>query len=299
MRTAFIGLVMLTATAVAQNQPSQFPAGLVDPILTGRVTVKHDLSMPAKDNGKLVELAVQEGDLVEADGYLGKIDDNEAKMAYMVAEAQLKSAVENAGRGSQIQLDYAVKAAEVAKVDFQRISQAFEKRAVTAMDYERARLEWQRAEAQIAVRELEQTLAEFEVSAKEAERDAAEAALARRTLKAPFAGRIVTRLRREGEWVQAGEPILRLMNFETMVVSGLVDATIYRRQDVAGRPVTVHIEMVRGEPVVLTGKITYVSDIADSQNNEFEVKAEVTNQRIGDHWLLPHATTVDMTIHVN
>jgi HlyD family secretion protein len=297
MRTLLIATLLLTAAATAQEQ-TQFPAALVDPVLECTVHVKKEIQLPARDNGALIELVVEEGDVVEAGALLGRIDDTEAVMAHLVAQAQLESAVENAGRGSKIQLEYAQTAADVARVTYQRVLEVYNKGAVTDTEKEQSRLEWERAKAQIKVRELENTLAEFEVQAKDAELDASVTALARRQLTAPFAGVVAERYRREGEWVQAGEPILRLMNFETMVVSGYVNSRTYSRQNVDGKPVTVEFELAGGERFELPGQITYVSPVTDSLNTRIAVKAEVANQRVGRHWLLADGETVKMTIHV-
>jgi multidrug efflux pump subunit AcrA (membrane-fusion protein) len=286
---------------VAQQRSSQPGPTVLDPVLqNATVKVKRELMLPSKDNGALVELAVEKGQTVEEGAILGQIDNTEAVMTETVATAQLQTAEENAGRGSEIQLDYANKAQAVAEHIYLTKRQAWQNRqAVTEMEVKEAELEFQRAEAQTLVRHLEQKLATFEVTAKAAELAAAKEGVARRRLTAPFAGYIEDCYRRKGEWVQAGEPILRLMDFETMIVSGQVDSREYSRRDIDKRPVTVVVELPRGQREELQGVITVVSPITDSINDEFTVEAEVANKKVGNHWLLTHGSRVTMTIHVN
>ena len=301
MRIALIAILMLSAAAVAQDRATQFPATLVNPVIdNASVRVTRELMLPGQDNGALVDLVVEKGDFVQANATLGHIDNTEAVMTLAVAQAQLLTAQENAGEGSKIQLDYANKAAAVAQHKYVTNRQARDNAgAVTDMAVKESELEYQRAVAQIKVRVLEDKLAQFEVTAKEAEVKAAETALERRHLKAPFSGIVEDVYRRQGEWVQAGEPILRLMDFETMTVSGSVPGSLYSRQDIDGRPVTVHVALPRGEQVELTGTITVVSPISDGFSNDFTVEAEVPNRKIGNHWVLAHGAKVSMTIHAN
>jgi multidrug efflux pump subunit AcrA (membrane-fusion protein) len=300
MRTAIVILLLLSTVAIGQEAPTRYPATVVDPVLEKcTVKVKEELFLPAKDAGHLVNLGVELGDIVKQNDILAQIDDSEAVAAQKVAEAQWHVAELNAGEGSKIQIEFAQDAANLAENEYRKLQQVARERAVTEWDLERAKLEWVKSQAQVKVRVLEKSLAEHEITAKGAELEAANKAVERRQLKAPFDGIVVERFRRQGEWVQAGEPILRLMNFQTMVVSGKVSSDLYRRQDVAGKQVTVEVQLARGERLEFPGKITYVSPITDSLNQEFAVEAEVANQVAGNHWLLPHGETVRMTIHVN
>lgn len=301
MRIALITILMLSTAAVAQDRSTQFPATLVDPVIeTASVKVERELMLPGQDSGALVELVVKKGDFVEQNATLGHIDNTEAVMTLAVAQSQLRTAEKNAGEGSKIQLEYAEKAAAVAHHKFVTNRQAHEKRgAVTDMAVRESELEYERAVAQIDVRKLEEELASIEVAAKQAEVEAAQQALDRRHLRAPFAGIVEDVYRNEGEWVQAGEPILRLMDFETMTVSGSVSGRLYSRQDIDGRPVTVLVEQPGNQRVELKGTIAVVSRISDGFSNVFTVEAHVPNRKIGNHWVLADGAKVTMTIHVN
>jgi RND family efflux transporter MFP subunit len=300
MRTVFISLLSLVTAASGQESSTQFPATLPDPVLERcAVIVKQEIQLPAKDSGALVELSVKLGDVVKQGDLLGRLDDNEAKASLAVAKAEWETANENVGRGSDIQITYALEAAKLAEVEYRKLRELQKSKAVSDWDVERGELEWKRADAQVNVRQLEKTLAGFEVGGKSAAFEAAKNALDRRHLTAPFPGIVVNLYRREGEWAQAGDPILHLMNFETMLVSGRVDGSLYRRQELEGRPVTVEIDLARGERAEFQGRITLVSSVVDGQNNMIKVEAEVPNQRVGNQWLLPHAALARMRIHMN
>jgi multidrug efflux pump subunit AcrA (membrane-fusion protein) len=295
-----ISILLLATAAIGQDRPTQFEATQGDPVLEYcTVKAKRELLLPANDNGALVSLDVELGDVVPEGAIIGQIDDNEAKAAVAVAKAELETANENAGRGSEIQIKYAVEAANLADVEYKKLKELQKTKSVSDWDVERGELEWKRAEAQVNVRQLEKVLAGYEVGGKDAAYTAAKNALERRSLTAKFGGIVVEKYRRAGEWVQAGEPVLRLMNFETMVVSGKVDATRFHRHELEKRPVTVEIDLPNNQKAEFQGQITFVNSIVDGQNREISVEAEVENRQVGGHWLLPHAVFARMRIHMN
>ena len=71
----------------------------------------------------------------------------------------------------------------------------------------------------------------------EAELEAAEANLERRRLIAPLDAVVVELTRHEGEWVQAGDPVMRLVRVDLLRVEGFLNAKNYRPSEIQGRPV--------------------------------------------------------------
>ena len=61
-----------------------------DPVVDGLVKVADEIKLPAKEAGRLVQLAVKEGNLVRAGQVIGKIDDSEPVMQKKAAECRLR-----------------------------------------------------------------------------------------------------------------------------------------------------------------------------------------------------------------
>ena len=140
------------------------------------------------------------------------------------------------------------------------------------------------SQQQVAVQRLEQSLKEAE-SAQEIAKlkiqsltkasAIAEARLDRRRLKAPFAGMIVEKLRNTGEWVESGDPVLRVLRLDVLLVEGYVSANLVSPK-LRGHKVTVVCD-VAGTPRKVEGTIVFVSPEIDSVSQQVQVRAEISN----------------------
>ena len=140
------------------------------------------------------------------------------------------------------------------------------------------------SQQQVAVQRLEQSLKEAE-SAQEIAKlkiqsltkaaAIAEARLDRRRLKAPFAGMIVEKLRNTGEWVESGDPVLRVLRLDVLLVEGYVSANLVSPK-LRGHKVTVVCD-VAGTPFMVAGTIVFVSPEIDSVSQQVQVRAEISN----------------------
>ncbi len=140
------------------------------------------------------------------------------------------------------------------------------------------------SQQQVAVQRLEQSLKEAESAQEIAELKIqslkkaaaiAEARLDRRRLKAPFAGMIVEKLRNTGEWVESGDPVLRVLRLDVLLVEGYVSATLVSPK-LRGHKVTVVCD-VAGTPRKVEGTIVFVSPEIDSVSQQVQVRAEISN----------------------
>ena len=143
------------------------------------------------------------------------------------------------------------------------------------------------SQQQVAVQRLEQSLKEAESAEEIAELKIqslkkaaaiADARLERRRLKAPFAGMIVEKLRNTGEWVESGDPVLRVLRLDVLLVEGYVSAPLVSPK-LRGRKVTVVCD-VAGTPRKVEGTIVFVSPEIDSVSQQVQVRAEISNPEL-------------------
>ncbi len=265
-------LPMLATQVAAQGAESKVPV-----IDRCTVVAFRDIEIPAQDAGLLVELDVRRGSrLSEGEGF-GRIDDTEAAAKHLVAQHAAESAKLQAE--SKIPVDYAEKAAKVAEANLAKAKQANERSpgSVPEMEQLQRKLEYDRALAQIDQETLNQQLAGFDAQARTVEAEAAAQAVARRQLVAPFECEVVELQRYANEWVQQGEPIVRIQQFNQMLVQGHVDARKFDRGDIRNRRVTVEYQAA-GKTLEFEGVITYVSSTVDGVTNRFQVEATVQNR---------------------
>ena len=286
-------LVLFAARGDAQ-QPSSQPQ---DPIIDGWVRMADHIKLPAKEPGVLIHLAVKDGSQVRAGQQIGQIDDREIQMqknaAFYAREAAVKRFKDD------VDIRYAEAGAAVAKADYEQLQETnrLAEKAITAVDLRRAKLEWDKMVLAAERARHEQELAKFEAYMKQAELDAAKLAIERRVIIAPFDGVIEELSRRQDEWVNPGDTILRLFRLDTMHVEVAVDQKQYDPHELPGCEVTVEVQLARGRKETVRGRITKVSSIIGG-HGMYNVRAEVANRQEHGSWMLRDGLPATMTIHL-
>jgi multidrug resistance efflux pump len=257
-----------------------------------------EVRIPAQEAGVLIKMPVTEGSLVAKGDLLAVIDDREARAALQIAEYSLQSAQQRAKE--DIEIRYAQAAASVAKVDLEQDQKAnlAQPGAIPDIEIRRKSLDWNRAKLQTEKAKKDQLLAGLESKTKEAERDAAKMALEWRTIVAPFDGEVVATYRHQSEWVNPGDPILKLVRFDQLDVEGFVYASQFDRGELLGKPVVVKVARARGREVTVTGKVVYVEQTVMADGG-YLVRAQVKNEREGETWLIQPGLQAQMTVLIN
>jgi len=136
----------------------------------------------------------------------------------------------------------------------------------------------------------EHAVAKLNVERMQKSVDVATEKLARRQIKSPLSGIVVEKLRHKGEWVEAGEPVLRVIRLDSLLVEGYVDANLVD-QSSRGRQVQVRAKTRQGA-VTVDGRIVFVSPEIDAVNQQVQVRAEIENRKL----LLRPGRPVEMVI---
>ena len=138
---------------------------------------------------------------------------------------------------------------------------------------------------------LEQQIGMLTVEQMRVSTDLARARLDRHRLVSPLKGIVTEKLKNAGEWVEIGEPVLRVMRLDTLYVEGFVAADRIDASD-RGEKVTVTCQ-TRGGSVRVSGRLIFVSPEVDSVQRQVAVRAEVPN----DDRLLRPGQSVEMVVH--
>jgi multidrug efflux pump subunit AcrA (membrane-fusion protein) len=297
-------LLMAAFAQTAADAPAALPGA--DPTFPASVRAKNDIRVPAEAEGLLEKLNVHEGSRVTMDDILALVDARRAQAAVDVAQFGFVAADERAK--DMVEEKYATRAAEVAELDYQQSQQANlagQGNVIARIEIEKKRLDWDRAKLQIEKAQKDRRLARLDADVKNAELEAARVELMRRTIRAKFDGEVQEVLVRESEWVNPGDPILRLVQFDVMWVECYVSADKYDPAELQGRPVTVQVTLARDRKATVAGRIIWVSNMvlespsAGSYGSEFLVRAEVQNRRDGDFWMVRPGMPSLLTIHVS
>jgi RND family efflux transporter MFP subunit len=173
--------------AVAAPVPSGSPAGPTSILdASGYVVARRQATVSAKITGKVVAVAIEEGQRVERDEIIARLDDTNARASVAQAAAQLEQARAN------------LAAAEVAFANaaptFRRQEQQFVRAVISAQSFDTAKASYDAARTSVEVADRTVGVA------------AANLALAKRALddtivRAPFAGVVTVKAAQEGEMV--------------------------------------------------------------------------------------------------
>jgi macrolide-specific efflux system membrane fusion protein len=261
------------------------------------VALIEEAQVPAKEAGVLLDVPVKEGQEVTVGQTLGQIDDRKVLMDARAAQAKLDVAEVTAS--NDVKIRYAIAAAGVAEFTFLKNAEANQKVAgsVPKTEIERLKLEWSRSKLEIEQNEFQRKIDGMDVRVRQAELEVANEEIERRKIKAPIDGVIVELKRHRGEWVQPGDPLLRLLRMDRLRIEGFINANKYSPAEVANHPVTVTVDLAHGRQESFIGKVSFVSPLVEP-GGDFRIYAEVLNRQENDQWLLRPGQNANMTIKI-
>ena len=259
------------------------------------LSMAEEVQIPAQEPGVLKKLPVREGQSVAVGDLLAQIDDEQPRVAAEVAQAKLDVASKQAT--DDINVRYARAAAEVAKSSYDRGVDANRHiaGAVPEMEIQERWLKWREMTLSIEKAQKEMEVAKLQVAVSQAELKAATVAIERRRITAPINGVVVELSRHQSEWVQNGDPVMRLVRVDLLRVEGFVRATEHSELEIRkGQPVQVVVSLPHKQRETFTGEIVYVKPIVEG--GSFLVRAEVQNRQQNGVWVLSPGLSAEMTV---
>lgn len=267
---------LFVPASVADQEGTNAPVR-IDNVL---VTLIEQAEIPARDAGILTELQVSEGDQVKRGQVLGKVDDEDARLAFAKAAAETKIAATTAG--NDVKVRYADKAAKVAAAEYKRAQESIDRveKSVSKTELEKLQLEADRGTLAVEEAAHDLTIAKQNRDLKAAEQAVAQQVVDRRQITSPLDGVVVQLHFRRGEWVKPGDPVLRVVRIDRMRAEAFVPAGL-SVGDWAGRSVRFFPTAGGAEREAYVGKLVFVSPEIDPVNGQIRVWAEIENRNQG------------------
>ena len=298
----------LSGTALPEADSAQGPTHSSTPAGDGPVLrsenclVKtiQNVRVPAGAEGRVTELLVSEGVNVQPGDILAKVDDTQAQLTLKLREAEEREAEINAL--NDVNFRDAKNSEKSATAEAEAYKELRREGAVPYWEMEKKILEADRATLRIELAQLQQDIAKVQYVAKRSERQLAEHELTRRSVVAPFAGYVETRISQLGEWVQAGTPILQLVQLDKLRVEGDIDALSYAGQIGKGTPAKVLIYTrsqrsadAESTAIALDAKVGFLGSEIDL-NHRCRIWVEIENRQVGDDWLFKPGMEADILV---
>ncbi|MBM3999874.1 MAG: HlyD family efflux transporter periplasmic adaptor subunit [Planctomycetes bacterium] len=292
--------VVFLSMAIAQSGNAPSSTRLELPYC--ELTLIRFAEIPARQSGVLESFPVTEGMMVAADQLLAQVDEREAQLRLAAAQREYDAAAEQAKEDVEAQAARA--AAAVAEVEH-RDSVAVNARspgAIPLTEVRRQELTAERAGFQVKVAEMEYAVAGHNSLAQEAKVRLIQHEIETRRIIAPFAGYVAERYRQEGEWVQAGDAVLRIVRMDRLRVEGQVKADLFAPHEIEGRPVVIKVALPGRKEHSVEGTILFASQIIEA-SGEYRVWAEIDNVPVREteqrtHWLMRPGMSASMSIDI-
>lgn len=287
MTTTCAALTLLASLACGAT-PAELAPVRAESVL---ITLIDQAEVPAHESGALAEVAVREGQLVAEGDLLARVEDSMASLAMRRAKIELDIARKEAT--NDIQLRHARGAANTAKAELARATNSLEKyhKSVSGSEVDQLRLAVDKAEHEAEQAEHDLAVARLTTQLKQSEYDLASRSVERRRIESPIRGMVVEVKRHRGEWVQAGETVVRILRLDRLRAEGFAPASA-----VAGsfqpRPVTVRVDLPGHPRAEFPGSLVFVSPEVNPVNGQVRIWADMENRDL----LLRPGLPVEMTL---
>jgi macrolide-specific efflux system membrane fusion protein len=269
-------VALVTLPLGAGASPTQAAPIRVSSVL---VNLLEEVKVPARQEGVLQTVAVQEGQLVEEGEVLARIDDEAARLAVERARLELGIALKKTRE------DYDLRTAQeqhrVAANNLRRAEQSKEKfdRSISAADLDQYQLQEKTAAIDIERARFKLEVAELTRDLRENELSVAEKVLQRHSVRAPIGGIVVDVKQRCGEWVKPGDPLLRILRIDRFRADGYVSAEAVR-VDLTGAPVTLVVDLPGNPGAKFKGTVVFVSPEVNPVDGKVRIWAEIENTQL-------------------
>ncbi len=269
------------------------------PVQESVVNFAEELNIPSTESGLIAELNVSVGAAVKWGEPIARLDDRAYRIRSRAASLRLDSAMQQIN--DDLELQYAEKALQEAEAELESSRSIYQDSAgaIPLTTIRRQRLSVERAQLDVARAKKAASLAKTEVELRGADLASIEETIRRLHLQSPLTGVVLQVFRQRGEWVNAGEPVVRVARLDRLDVIALLSAEQLPPQMCRDRSVSVRwVDPVSHSTHRLRGRVSSVQPqrLADSR---YRIQATIANERTADaqDWLLHPGTEVQMFVY--
>ena len=245
---AAVGLTVGFVQAATRHTPMAYPA-VAKPW--------RDVDLSFSRPGRIVKILVHRGQLVELGQLLAQENDRQQKIAAQLAGISADSTLRVQAAQAELAQD---------RVSLRRTQWAAGQKAATSFEV-------QRAELKVTIDQLSLKLAQLKHRHDQLTWQAAELAVRRRQIKAPFSGIIENRFTNAGSSINAFKKVLSLVQVDALKIFVPVPLPL---------AVTLHLgqsaRVTAAAARAMRGKIIWIARVADSASNTLMVEIRVINR---------------------
>jgi multidrug efflux pump subunit AcrA (membrane-fusion protein) len=263
------------------------------------VRFAEELNVPSTEAGLIAELSVAAGDSIQWGDPIARLDDRALRIRSHAASLRLESAMQQAA--DDLELQYAETALKEAEAELEASRSIYNDAAgaVPLSTIRRLRLSVERAQLEVARAKKAANLAKIEIDLRSADVSVLDETMKRLQLQSPLAGVVLQVFRQRGEWVAAGEPVVRVARIDRLDVHGLLSADDLSPQACRDQSVSVRwVDATTKAEHRLRGRVTAVQP-QRLAGGRYRFQASVANEKTSDgkDWQLHPGTEVRMFVY--
>ena len=235
-----------------------------------------EVKVPARSAGILATLKMREGQTVTRDAVMGELDRESEEVELGRSQEELEQVKEQAE--NEIPTRLAKKVLEIARLDLSRAQDARRtlKQSISQAELDHLELEVARGELALEMALHQQRLALIQLKIKAHQVSLAEIALRKRAIRSPQTGVIAAINYQQGEWVEMGKSLCRLLVLDRVRVETLLPAALATSK-MTGHKVEFVLVDGAGVSGLYPGVVVFVSPEQDPVNGNVRVWIEVEN----------------------
>lgn len=272
--------------------PADPPAGFAK--ANGRLEARQ-IDIIARYPGRLIEIAVEEGDAIAAGDVIARLDTRELEAALRAAEARILRARQQRAVGDA-SIAQQSSALRLATLEFDRAETLHHRGFAPEQFLDQRRAAQQSAAAGLRAAQSARSAAGADIAAAEAEADRITEQIREATLLAPRPGRVLYRLAEPGELINAGGPIATLLDTSDIYMTVFLP-TREAGALAMGAPARIVLDADASAP--LPARVSFISPEAQFTPRQVETRGERDNLMYRVRVRIPEALTESRSERLN
>jgi HlyD family secretion protein len=229
-----------------------------------------EVAVAPKISGRISEIFVQEGDIVEKGQAVATLETQELQARLELSQAQIKQAQENEKYARAV-LEQAQSELSLAQKNYKRAKELYHAKAVSLVVFEQEETRYLSASAAAKAAEANVAQADEAIHVAQAQLQTVRVSLDESTLRAPIKGRVLYKLAQNGEVVGSGQNVLILLDLLDTYMSVFLSTAEAGRVDFDSE---ARIVLDAFSDIAIPARITFISPKAQFTPKQIETKEE-------------------------
>ena len=231
-----------------------------------------EVVVSAETSGQLLWFKADEGAKLAAGQLVGVIDTTQLALQHRQLTAQKSGGASRVNEVGQ-QLDALRVQQEIAHRNYERIQRLFNEQAATAQQLDQAERDYKVLTQQIQGAEAQRRSVSEDVKSTDARLAQIGEQLDKARVTSPVGGTVLARYADRGEFVQAGQPLYKIANLDSMILRAYVNETQLAHVKLGG---TANVSIDTGNKTrrTLAGTVSWVSPEAEFTPTPIQTRDE-------------------------